>query len=60
MCINFINEKIQQMFVRIMLKDEQDWYARERLEIPVIPFLDNSLILGKRLLIVINKQIKLI
>lgn len=35
------------MFVRIMLKDEQDWYIQECLEIPTIPFLDNSPILGK-------------
>lgn len=46
-CINYINEKIQQMFVKIMLKAEQNWYAEERLEVPIIPFLDNSRILGK-------------
>lgn len=38
---------MQQMFVKLMLKDEQNWYAQERLEIPTIPFFDNSLILGK-------------
>lgn len=48
MCINFVNEKVQQMFVKSMLKDEQDWYAQECLEIPQIPFLDNSLILGRQ------------
>lgn len=36
------------MFVKIMLKNEEDWYARENLEVPKIHFLDNSPILGKR------------
>lgn len=35
------------MFVKLMIKDEEDWYANECLEIPKIPFLDNSLILGE-------------
>lgn len=47
MCINYVNEKRQQMFVKIMLKDEQNWYTQECLEIPEIPFLDNILILSK-------------
>lgn len=47
MCINFVNEKIQQMFVKIMLKDEQDWYSQECLDAPIIPYLDNNPILGK-------------
>lgn len=50
MCINYVNEKIQQMFVKIMLKDEEKWYASECVEIPKIPFLDNSPILGKILI----------
>lgn len=36
------------MFVQLMLKDEQDWYVQECLEIPKIPFLDNSMICGKQ------------
>lgn len=47
LCINFINEKVQQMFVKIMLKNEEEWYASESLEIPKIQFLDNDPILGK-------------
>lgn len=46
LCINYVNEKIQQSFVQLMLKNESDWYARESLDIPPIPFLDNSCILG--------------
>ena len=48
LCINFINEKVQQMFIKMMLKSEQEWYASENVEIPEIPFLDNHPILGKR------------
>lgn len=50
MCINYVNEKIQQMFVKLMLKDEEEWYASEGVGIPKIPFLDNSSILGKFLI----------
>lgn len=35
------------MFVKIMLKNEEEWYASEQLEIPKIPFLDNNVILGE-------------
>lgn len=45
-CINYVNERIQQMFVKLMLKDEVDWYEKECLELPTIPFLDNTVILG--------------
>lgn len=46
LCINFINEKLQQMFVKIMVKDEIKWYAREGVEMPEIPFFDNLCVLG--------------
>lgn len=46
LCINYVNEKIQQSFVQLMLRNESDYYAREHLDIPQIPFLDNSCILG--------------
>lgn len=42
-----MNEKIQNMFVKLMLQNESDWYAREFLDVPKIPFMDNSSILGK-------------
>lgn len=29
-----------------MLKDEEEYYEKEQLEVPKIPFLDNSLVLG--------------
>lgn len=45
--INYINEKVQQMFIKLMIKDEEEWYAKEYLEIPKIPFFDNSLILSE-------------
>lgn len=51
LCINFVNEKIQQMFVKRMIKNEEEWYASENLELPKIQFLDNSSILGMFLFI---------
>lgn len=46
-CINYVNEKVQQMFVKLMLKDEEEFARQECLQIPKIPFLDNGLILGE-------------
>lgn len=48
LCINFINEKVQQTFVVLMLKSEQEWYSRECLEVPRIEFFDNHMILGEQ------------
>lgn len=48
LCINFVNEKIQQMFVKMMLKKEEEWYAIENLEVPKIQFFDNNPILGNQ------------
>lgn len=46
MSINYVNEKVQQIFAKMMIQNEQDWYDKENLEIPKIPFLDNTRILG--------------
>lgn len=56
MCINFVNEKVQQMFVKTMLRDEQEWYAQECLEVPTIPFFDNNRILGRQSFIHIFRE----
>lgn len=36
-----------------MLNDEEKFYAKEGLEVPKIPYLDNSLILGENLFFMI-------
>lgn len=40
-CINYANEKIHQFFVKCMLKDEQQFYQKENLNVPDVPFFDN-------------------
>lgn len=47
LCINYVNEKVQQLFVKLMLTDEENYYMTEGVEIPQIPFFDNKPILGK-------------
>ena len=52
LCINFVNEKLQQIFIELTLKAEQEEYAREGIEWRNIPYKDNKvlceLIQGKR------------
>lgn len=47
LCINYINEKIQQFCIRRLIKDELEWYNNEGICIPTISFLDNEKILGE-------------
>lgn len=46
MCINYVNEKVHQVFVERMLKEEQVWYSDQNLNLPKIAFFDNSEVLG--------------
>ncbi|KAJ9598039.1 hypothetical protein L9F63_026855 [Diploptera punctata] len=41
-CINYCNEKLQQFFNERILKDEQELYQREALQVPKIEFRDNQ------------------
>ncbi|XP_068631388.1 myosin heavy chain 95F isoform X2 [Battus philenor] len=41
-CINYCNEKLQQFFNERILKNEQDLYRREGLNVPEIRFVDNQ------------------
>jgi myosin-6 len=41
-CINYCNEKLQQFFNERILKDEQDLYEKEGLNVRKIEFVDNS------------------
>ena len=41
-CINYCNEKLQQFFNDRILRQEQDLYAKEGLNVPRIEFADNQ------------------
>lgn len=47
LCINYINETVQQFFLRKEIKNELEWYAVDGIHIPEVNFLDNRNILGK-------------
>eukprot|EP00939_MAST-03C_sp_MAST-3C-sp1_P000332 g332.t1 len=51
-CINYVNEKLQQIFIELTLKAEQEEYQREGIKWTKIPYFDNktvcNLIEGKR------------
>lgn len=44
-CINYCNEKLQQLFISLTLKQEQEEYAREGIEWTHIEFFNNAIIL---------------
>ncbi|ORY26132.1 P-loop containing nucleoside triphosphate hydrolase protein [Naematelia encephala] len=52
LCINYVNEKLQQIFIELTLKAEQEEYVNEQIKWTPIKFFDNSvvceLIEGKR------------
>ncbi|XP_049829322.1 myosin heavy chain 95F isoform X2 [Schistocerca gregaria] len=41
-CINYCNEKLQQFFNQRILKDDQELYQKESLNVPKIEFRDNQ------------------
>lgn len=43
-CINYVNEKLQQIFIQLTLKSEQDTYAREKIKWTPIKFFDNKVV----------------
>lgn len=47
LCINYTNERLQQFFVQIMLKNEQEWYKKEQISIPAFDYFDNSHVVGE-------------
>lgn len=47
LCINYINERVQQFCIRKQIKDELEWYAVDGVLIPEVKLLDNKIILGK-------------
>ncbi|XP_026463842.1 myosin-IB-like [Ctenocephalides felis] len=43
-CINFCNEKLQQLFIELTLKSEQDEYLREGIEWESVDYFNNKVI----------------
>ncbi|XP_037024276.1 unconventional myosin IC isoform X1 [Bradysia coprophila] len=43
-CINFCNEKLQQLFIELTLKSEQEEYLREGIEWVPVKYFDNKVI----------------
>lgn len=44
LCINFCNEKLQQLFIELTLKSEQEEYLKEGIEWSKIDYFDNQVI----------------
>jgi myosin-1 len=44
LCINYVNEKLQQIFIQLTLKTEQEEYARERIKWTPINYFDNKIV----------------
>lgn len=43
LCINYVNEKLQQIFINLTLKEEQEEYAREQIKWEPIQFFNNKI-----------------
>ena len=44
LCINFVNERLQQIFIELTIKSEQEDYASEGIAWTPIPFFDNKIV----------------
>ncbi|OAQ73422.1 myosin-1 [Pochonia chlamydosporia 170] len=44
LCINYVNEKLQQIFIQLTLKTEQEEYAREKIQWTPIKYFDNKVV----------------
>lgn len=44
LCINYVNEKLQQIFIQLTLKAEQEEYAREQIQWAPIKYFDNKVV----------------
>lgn len=51
--INYMNEKLQELCVNRLIKDELNWYKTEGLEVPKIEYLDNTDVLGELICILL-------
>lgn len=43
-CINYVNEKLQQIFIQLTLKSEQETYEREQIQWTPIKYFDNKVV----------------
>ncbi|CAI4044589.1 myosin 3 SKDI_11G0900 [Saccharomyces kudriavzevii IFO 1802] len=43
-CINYVNEKLQQIFIQLTLKAEQETYEREKIKWMPIKYFDNKVV----------------
>lgn len=43
-CINYVNEKLQQIFIDLTLRSEQQLYQSENIQVKVVPFFDNIVV----------------
>lgn len=44
LCINYCNEKLQQLFIELVLKQEQEEYQREGIQWQHIDYFNNKII----------------
>lgn len=44
LCINYVNEKLQQIFIELTLKQEQEEYVREKIKWTPIDFFNNKVV----------------
>lgn len=44
LCINYVNEKLQQIFIQLTLRAEQEEYAREQITWTPIKYFDNKVV----------------
>lgn len=44
LCINYVNEKLQQIFIQLTLKTEQEEYKREQIQWTPIKYFDNKIV----------------
>lgn len=44
LCINYVNEKLQQIFIQLTLKQEQETYKREQIQWTPIKYFDNKVV----------------
>ena len=44
LCINYVNEKLQQIFIQLTLRTEQEEYAREQIKWAPINYFDNKIV----------------
>lgn len=44
LCINYVNEKLQQIFIQLTLRAEQEEYAREQIKWTAIKYFDNKVV----------------